>query len=168
MSVVTVSGIIDDGNGNKIQNFNGELTIVVLIKFQRITTLNNHGDGAMTYSDRPNTLFSGRALVKMESFLLLFMLPKDIKKYNYGTGRINYYAYDKTNEKEAQGYYENPRIGGTNEDVVADTTGPEMKLYMNPKNFRSGGKVNETPFIAHLSDVNGINRVEVVSVMTFC
>lgn len=159
MSVVTVSGIIDDGNGNKIQNFNGELTIVVLDKVQRITTLNNHGDGAMTYSDRPNTLFSGRALVKDGEFSVTFMLPKDIK-YNYGTGRINYYAYDKTNEKEAQGYYENFTVGGTNKDVVADTTGPEMKLYMNSENFRSGGKVNETPmFIAHLSDVNGINRV---------
>ncbi len=159
MSVVKVSGIIDDGSGNKIENFNGELTMVVFDKTQRINTLNNHGDGAMSYFDRPNTLFSGRAMVKDGEFSITFMLPKDIK-YNYGTGRINYYAYDKTSEKEAQGYYENFIVGGSNKDVVAETIGPEMKLYMNSENFRSGGKVNETPlFIAHLSDVNGINRV---------
>ena len=159
LSVVNISGVIDDGNGNKKESFNGELTIIVYDKIQNITTLNNHGDGALTYIDRPNILFSGKALVKNGDFSVTFMLPKDIK-YNYGGGRINYYAYDKTNDDEAQGFFENFIVGGTNADIVSETIGPEMTLFMNSEHFRSGDKVNETPlFMARLSDVNGINRV---------
>jgi hypothetical protein len=83
LSVDTIQGIIADQNGNKITDFNGNLHAIVYDKVQRITTLNNEGDGAMTYSDRPNTLFSGDAKVVNGTFSFTFMLPKDIK-YNYG------------------------------------------------------------------------------------
>ena len=85
------------------------------------------------------------------------MLPKDIK-YNYGSGRINYYAQDDINDYEAQGYFENFTVGGTSINTVEDTEGPIIQLYLNSTNFISGNKVNETPlFIATLSDNNGIN-----------
>lgn len=159
MSVVKISGIVDDGNGNINQNFNGELSMTVYDKVQRITTLNNHSDGALTYSDRPNILFSGKAIITNGAFTITFMLPKDIK-YNYGGGRINYYAYDKTTGAEAQGFFENFIVGGTNLNVVKDTEGPEVNLFLNTENFVSGDQVNESPlFMANLSDVHGINRV---------
>lgn len=160
LSVVTIKGKIADSNSNTITGFNGVLSLTVYDKVQRITTLNNHNDGALTYSDRPNVLFSGKADVIDGEFTVTFMLPKDIK-YNYGGGRINYYAYDTTNSAdEAQGYYENFIVGGSNTDIEYETEGPDMNLYLNNANFVSGGKVNETPlFYAILSDQNGINRV---------
>ncbi len=159
MSVATVKGYIADNAGVKVTGFNGTLRATVFDKLQRITTLNNEGDGAMTYSDRPNTLFSGDAVVTDGSFTFSFMLPKDIK-YNYGTGRINYYAQEKTDGSEAQGYFENFFVGGTVNDNVVDTIGPEVQLYLNSNNFVSGDKVNETPLvIANMNDIHGINTV---------
>ena len=159
LSVDTIQGFIADDNGNTITNFNGSIHAVVYDKIQRINTLNNDGDGAMTYSDRPNTLFSGNADVKNGIFSFSFMLPKDIK-YNYGGGRINYYAADETNNVEAQGCFENFTIGGTNINSKEETDGPMVKLFLNSEGFVSGDRVNETPFfIAKVSDIDGINTV---------
>jgi hypothetical protein len=159
LSIDTIQGIVADDNGTKIDNFNGNLHAIVYDKVQRITTLNNEGDGSMTYSDRPNILFSGDVKVVNGTYSLTFMLPKDIK-YNYGGGRIDYYANDDTNDFEAQGYFENFLIGGTDTNYLNDTIGPEADLYLNSENFVSGGKVNETPlFMANVSDNDGINTV---------
>lgn len=159
LSVATIKGIVADGSGNKVSNFNGTIHTTVFDKIQKIATLNNEKDGFMTYSDRSNTLFSGEAVVKNGEFNISFMLPKDIK-YNYGTGRINYYAKDETNDFEAQGYFENFVVGGTNPNYTVETEGPSVELFLNSSNFISENKVNETPlFIANVSDANGINTV---------
>ena len=159
LSVATVKGYIANDDGTKIADFNGNLHVVIYDKIQRITTLNNHGDGAITYSDRPNTLFSGDAIVKDGEYSFSFMLPKDIK-YNYGSGRMNYYAEDDVHDYEAQGVFESFIVGGTANNLINDTSGPEVLMYLNTENFVSGDKVNETPlFIADIKDVNGINTV---------
>ena len=157
LSVATIQGIVADANGNRMNDFNGNIHSVVFDKVQRITTLNNEGDGAMSYSDRPNTLFSGDTKVINGNYSFSFKLPKDIK-YNFGGGRINYYANDDTNNYEAQGYFENFIIGGTDTNAVYESVGPKVDLYLNSKSFVSGQKVNETPlFFANLSDSAGIN-----------
>lgn len=159
LSVATIQGIIADDNGNKINNFNGSLHAVVYDKSQRIKSLNNHGDGTITFSDRPNILYSGDVAITNGTYIFSFMIPKDIK-YNFGSGRINYYAKDEINDYEAQGYFENFIVGGINRIDIVDTIGPAVKLYLNSTNFVSGDRVNETPlFMANLSDVNGINTV---------
>lgn len=159
LSVASVQGYIADDNGNKAESFNGTIHVVVFDKVQRITTLNNHGEGTITYSDRPNTLFAGNAVVTNGTFTFSFMLPKDIK-YNYGGGRINYYAQDDINNTEAQGYFENFIVGGTDKNSITETEGPNVELFLNSENFVSGDKVNETPLmIANVSDINGINTV---------
>lgn len=159
LSVATIQGMIADDAGSKVEGFNGSLHVVVYDKVQRITSQNNHNDGTITFSDRPNILFSGDIAVRNGAYNFTFMLPKDIK-YNYGGGRINYYAQDDVNDYEAQGYFENFIVGGTSSNTVEDTEGPMVQLYLNSTNFISGNKVNETPlFIATLSDINGINTV---------
>jgi hypothetical protein len=159
LSVANIQGYIADNNGSKIETFNGSVHTVIYDKVQRFTTMNNEHDGALTYSDRPNILFSGNAEVKNGVFSLSFMLPKDIK-YNYGGGRINYYAEDDVNDSEAQGCFENFIIGGTDKNYIAETDGPNVDLFLNSENFVSGNKVNETPlFIANVSDISGINTV---------
>lgn len=159
LSVANFEGYIADKDGNPVNNFNGFLNAAVYDKVQSITTLNNDKNGSMTYLDRPNRLFSGIAEVVNGRFKLTFMLPKDIK-YNYGSGRINYYASCEDNGFEAQGHLENFLIGGSNPDLEHETNGPEINMYLNSAGFISGDKVNETPlFIAHVSDINGINQV---------
>ncbi len=168
LSIATIKGIIADDNNVKISNFNGKVFVVVYDKVQRITTMNNHNDGALTYNDRMNTLFSGNAEVKDGEYSISFMLPKDIR-YNYGGGRINYYAHDDINDFEAQGYFENFTVGGTDKNYINETDGPEVQLYLNSENFVSGSKVNETPlFIAKVSDINGIILLEAELDTTLC
>lgn len=159
MSVVKVRGFIADASGNKAENFNGELHAMAYDKIQKLTTMNNHGDGTLTYFDRTNALFSGKTIVTNGEYSFTFMLPKDIK-YNYGGGRINYYASDNSTNDEAQGYFENFVIGGTNTHVNLETDGPTLSMCLNSEEFKSGDQVNESPlFIAKISDINGINRV---------
>jgi len=176
LSVATIQGYIADENGLKVTDFNGTLQAVVYDKIQKITMLNNHKDVKimefgippvpdatktpdLNYLDRPNTLFSGKAVVTNGDYSFTFMLPKDIK-YNYGGGRINYYAADDVNNYEAQGYYEKFVVGGTVRGFESETNGPDVQLFLNTDNFVSGAKVNETPlFVANVSDINGINTV---------
>ncbi len=159
MSVVEVKGQIVDRANQKVEGFNGDVYVDVFDKVQRITTQNNQGDGNMTYTDRPNVLFSGKASVTQGQFSFTFMLPKDIK-YNYGGGRINYYAHSDELKADAQGYFEDFTVGGTSKIVVYETDGPEIKLFLNTQNFVSGDAVNESPLLmAQIKDVSGINKV---------
>lgn len=160
LSVAKFAGYVADNEGNKVDGFNGFLNASVFDKVQRISSLRNHGESkTFNFNDRQNKLFSGVAEVVNGNFELTFMLPKDIK-YNYGSGRVNFYASCDDNGYEAQGFYENFIIGGSNPDVFYETEGPEINMYLNTAGFKSGDKVNETPlFIAHVSDVNGINQV---------
>ena len=155
----TVEGMIADNKNSQITDFDGIIRITVYDKIQEITTLNNHGDGSMTYEDRPCILFSGNAEVKDGNFNIAFKLPKDIK-YNYGTGRINYYAQDNNSGYEAHGYFENFTVGGSYATTTDATNEPSIQLYLNSNKFISGSKVNESPlFMANITDPNGINTV---------
>ncbi|MDR1584731.1 MAG: type IX secretion system sortase PorU, partial [Prevotellaceae bacterium] len=172
LSINTIKGAVFDEKGDSIvTDFNGTVSLALYDKEQQITTLNNDGEFdavtgkpyTYTYADRPNMLFSGKAEVKEGEFSISVMIPKDIK-YNYGSGRINYYAQDADNENknnyEAQGYFENFTIGGEQKGVVIeDKAGPVIEqIYLNHPGFVSRDKVNETPyFAATVSDENGIN-----------
>ena len=159
LSVAEVKAEVTDLNGTKITDFNGVAYVDVYDKKVSITTQNNNNEGAMTYTDRPNVLFSGKVTVTNGDISFKFMLPKDIK-YNFGTGRINYYAVSDNDYYEAQGNYENFIVGGTNPSVEYETDGPEINLYLNSLQFNDGDKVNETPqLIAYINDKNGINKV---------
>ncbi len=157
LSVNHFGAYVADEDGNRLTDFNGEVEISIYDKVQRIQTLNNQDGGAITYNDRPNRIYSGKALVKNGEFEFTAMIPRDIR-YNFGTGRINYYATEEDEGREAQGYYENFIVGGTADAEFNDSEGPEVSIYLNSPDFMEGGKVNETPlFVAHVSDENGIN-----------
>lgn len=162
LSVDSIQGHIADFNGNTLTDFNGTLEINIYDKNQEITTLNNHNEsnGVFVFDDRPNIIYSGKASIKDGKFSFVFMVPKDIR-YNYGAGRINYYASETDTDREGQGYFENFIIGGASSTYDKnDTVGPDVSIYLNYNTFKSGGKVNETPlFVANIFDKNGINTV---------
>jgi hypothetical protein len=57
------------------------------------------------------------------------------------------------------------KVGGINENAIADNISPRVKLYMNDETFVSGGITNESPFfVALLEDENGSIQ-QAVSVM---
>ena len=163
LGIVHISGHIENCYGDEIQGFNGFVNIHVFDKEEIITTLNNPAHGAneinihFQYKDRPNPIFVGSAEVKNGKFRTAFVVPKEIK-YNFGTGRIVYYASEDNLGMEANGHFEDFIIGGEATNIDIDTIGPEVKLYMNTPTFKNGGQVNTSPlFVAEVFDKNGIN-----------
>lgn len=162
LSIQTVEGFIRTDQGDTATWFNGTLSITVLDKMQQITTLDNDNVEAdkkrtYTYNDYPSPLFKGEARVENGTFSYTFMVPKDIR-YNYGNGRIVYYAVDSVGGEEARGHYEDFLVGGSSTVAIADTVGPEIKLYLNTPSFTDGGTTYEYPhFFAEVNDEHGIN-----------
>ena len=165
LSIQQVQGEIIDEDSLVVEDFNGRVDITIYDKMQSIPTRDNdHAGGepkVVAYNDYPNTIFSGSTQVTEGRFQYTFMVPKDIR-YNYGNGRIVYYAVSLDSAtmelSEAVGHFEDFTVGGTNAIALADTTGPEMQIYLNSKAFKDGDRTYPTPrFFADLYDENGIN-----------
>ena len=163
LDIQHIEGQIIDEDKQVVEDFNGEVDITVYDKLQVIRTRDNDApegeEENIAYNDYPNMLYTGRAKVTEGQFEYTFMVPKDIR-YNYDKGRIVYYAYttDSLELAEAVGHFEDFVIGGTGNILAADTTGPQMRIYLNTPAFVDGGKTYATPrFFADLYDENGIN-----------
>ena len=164
LTTQTIKGYIQTPENDTATWFNGKMDVTIFDKMQQITTRDNDETKEddkvkITYDDYPNTLFSGQTDVVDGKFEFTFMVPKDIR-YNYGNGRIVYYAYDAETREEAIGHYEDFIIGGSSSLMVQDTIGPDLTIYLNNPAFQSGDDTYEFPhFYANISDPNGINTV---------
>lgn len=156
---ITIRGEIRDPSGNKASVFNGSLSATLLDSKQTIRTLdNNKTDQIFEYQDYPNVLQKINNAVENGDFTFAFVVPKDIS-YSNLPGKISLYALDDNAGLEANGAFMNFRVGGTADQAVNDTEGPEIRaLFLNDTLFTDGGKVNETPFfVAILWDKSGVN-----------
>ena len=163
LSIVEIKGEIQSHSGGKMNDFNGVLYVQVFDKEQSMKAYANPPNTAvaLNYKDRNNMLFSGKATVENGDFSFKFLVPKDIA-YNFGSGRINYYAADETNGYEANGADENFEIGGINPNAEWENDGPEIEMYLNTPKFVSGEKTHENPlFVAKVEDQSGINSAGV-------
>jgi len=163
LSVQHVEGQIIDEDSLLVDDFEGKVDITIYDKMQTIPTRDNDNVGGepevVSYNDYPSIIFTGATDVKEGKFNYTFMVPKDIR-YNFGNGRIVYYAYtgDSVELAEAIGHFEDFIVGGTGNILAADTLGPQMTIYLNTPSFRSGDKTYATPrFFAELYDESGIN-----------
>ncbi|MDP2422808.1 MAG: type IX secretion system sortase PorU, partial [Bacteroidales bacterium] len=155
LAYVTFKGKITNQTGNLLENFNGEVVPVVFDKSLNVTTLANDGGATFSFDLQRNILYKGKSSVKNGLFEFSFMVPKDIA-YQYGKGKISYYASDGI--RDAHGSNNNVMIGGFNQNAGVDLKGPEVRLYINDENFRSGGTTHENPLLyAVISDESGIN-----------
>lgn len=151
---VSVSGHVEEYSGSVDQHYSGNAFIRVKGKKQQITTKANDGGTPFQYKDRKNILFKGTVTVKDGFFESNFVVPLDLAT-EYGTGKMNYFA---DNSPVAQGFDRSFIVGGTSDNVLEDDQGPEIDLFMNNKDFVSGGITNESPvLIAEMSDSSGIN-----------
>jgi len=155
---VSIEGFVGDMQNNPLTNFNGEVSITVYDKAGTYSTLANDQDSyKQTFTMQKNFIFKGIAAVVNGSFKIDLVIPKDIV-YNFGLGKISYYASDKTNNVDGAGSYNKIVIGGSDNNAVADDEGPTIKLFINDTTFRNGGSTHQNPLLlAHLFDKNGIN-----------
>ena len=164
LAVQTVQGYVADITGDTATWFNGQMDVTVWDKMQRLMTNDNDVTDEtkkyrIPFNDYPNILFAGQTTIQDGKFEYTFMVPKDIR-YNYGNGRIAYYAYDPESREEGVGHYEKFVVGGSSSVEIIDTLGPEMRIYLNNPAFIDGDKTYEFPhFYADIYDESGINTV---------
>ena len=102
-------------------------------------------------------MFDGKIRVENGLFEFEFMVPKDIA-YNYGYGKIRYYAFDTVNFVDAWGAFDQLYIGGIDENADIDQIGPDIELYLNNNSFKPGDVVTSHPvLLTYLNDEHGIN-----------
>lgn len=158
LGVVRITGTVNGPDGQVLTDFNGTVVPTVFDKRTAVATLvNDPAPGAtpFNYTVRKNILYRGRASVVNGEFQFTFVVPKDIN-YQVGPGRISVYAESMTTN--ASGYTNDPLVGATDVNAVADASGPEIELYMNDDRFVPGGITTETPLLyAKLFDNSGIN-----------
>ena len=158
LSLLSITGYVGDANGNKLTNFNGIVYPTVFDKAVTVTTVaNDASSNPLPFLLQKNIIYKGKSEVINGDFTFSFLVPKDIS-YNYGIGKISYYAHNGVND--ANGYYDKIVIGGSNPNAVSDNQGPSISLFMNDEKFVSGGVTNENPKVyAKVSDISGINTI---------
>jgi len=156
---VTIFGEVFGENG-VLTAFNGTVYPTVYDKEIIRTTLGQESCTPMPYRDQNNILYKGAASVVDGNFSFSFVVPKDIA-YNYGAGKISYYAVSDDQEPvDAAGSDEGFVIGGTADDITYDYEGAELEIYMNTRNFSDGGITDENPvLLADIFDFSGVNTV---------
>lgn len=158
LSLVKIKGKILAENHDHLSDFNGFVDVVLWDKKVEQTTFGNTNPSqTYTYEDRINVLFSGTTIVKNGAYELLVKIPKDIN-YSLGEGRLTLYAYEENQNRDALGYEEQFLVGSIENDVVMETSGPILSMYLNSEDFYSGKNVDSEPMLfASFSDVSGIN-----------
>jgi hypothetical protein len=142
-------------NGMKATDYHGIVFPSVYDKSREITTLSNDGNPPFVFNSRSSIIYKGKSTVSGGEFSFTFYVPKDIL-YHYDTARVSTFATGLPGE--ASGSFSNLFVGGTADDILEDTEGPVIELYMNDQNFVQGGTTGENPvLIAFLSDSTGIN-----------
>ncbi|CAN5310805.1 type IX secretion system sortase PorU [soil metagenome] len=155
---VTLSGEVRNWDGSLMNDFNGVVYPTIFDKPVSYETLGNaSGSSKTSFQVQKNIIFRGKASVKNGKFTYTFIVPKDIA-YNYGLGKVSYYA--DNGQFDAHGYQDDLYIGGTSNDYVADSKGPDVEVFMNDEKFRSGGITDANPvLLVKLYDASGINTV---------
>lgn len=150
-----LEGHVEQRNGQPFPDFNGRLYITVYDKVQVRKTLANDNPGSeLSYKTQNTIIYKGLATIKNGMFRVEFMVPKDIS-YQVASGKISLYA--ENGITDACGYHQ-VLIGGSEQVLIADKSGPGIRLFMNDTTFRSGGVVAADGLaLAFLRDANGIN-----------
>jgi hypothetical protein len=156
LSKITVSGKITN-NGVVAENFNGLLYPKIFDKKSTYITRGNDPKSikqAFRFFDK--IIYDGVVTVKNGLFEFSFFVPYNIN-YEFGKGKISYYALDTVNYIDAVGYNNSIIIGSINTDAENDIYGPDITMYINDTNFEEGDIVDKNSVLhAILKDENGI------------
>lgn len=156
-SHIRISGHLEDAGQQLLNNFSGTIYPSVFDKNQTITTLANDNGFPMQFDIRENLLYKGKASVINGRFSFEFLVPKDIT-YSFGNGKIIYYSRDTA--YDANGFFSDFIIGGTDPSTEADLTGPDIALFLNDEYFNNQGITDPNPVIyAKIADESGINTI---------
>jgi hypothetical protein len=157
-SKVEVKGQLVDDNGDVLSDFNGTLYPTIFDKSITYSTLaNDLASSVKNYEMQNSVLYRGSVSVTNGKFSFQFVVPKDIA-YQFGKGKISYYA--ENGDVDANGYFDDIIVGGSEDSIADDREGPQLELFMDDEKFVFGGLTGESPLLlARVFDENGINTV---------
>ena len=158
LDYMTITGEVQDENGNRLNGYNGELSTNIFDKnYTRNTFNNDYFSPSIPFNNLGEVIFRGNSSITNGQFEFGFVVPKDIK-IPLGNGRISFYAKRNQIILDKTGYNLNIKVGGINTNAVADVKAPTIRLYMNDETFVNGGITNQSPFfLAFVNDEHGIN-----------
>ena len=158
LSQVTISGVIEDGAGEVINDFDGTLFATIFDRETRTHTLANDNPGTeVSFLQQKNILYKGATNVSKGHFEYSFIVPRDIS-FDYASGKVSHYA--RSDYDDAAGSYSRLFFGGFDTTASYETFRPSIRLFIGDTNFRNGGITDAEPtIIALLSDSVGINAV---------
>ena len=157
---VKITGAILNESGEVFEAFNGEIFPTIFDKPVQTSTLGQDPrSDIVDYKVQKNLLFKGKATVSKGQFEFSFVVPKDIN-FEFGQGKITYYAEDREQLLDAGGGFRGITIGGISDNLLTDDKGPKVEVFMNTEGFAFGGITDESPvLLVTLEDDNGINVV---------
>lgn len=157
-SLVVLKGEIVNQHDERMTGFNGLVHPAIYGGRQKVVCNGNdpEADDIYEFWDYAQEVYTGSDSVKAGEFTFTFPVPLDVN-YSTENGNINFYALDNA-YNEAQGSYTNFYLDGIEENLQNDSIGPEIALFLNSTDFKSGNRVNETPLLMiALHDEDGIN-----------
>lgn len=153
LTVTDLAGAIEDQDGIKQSDFDGEATISVFDN-QRTRTF-VIPPFTVSYAEYGPEIYRGRVAVRDGDFNLKFVVPKDIS-YGGREARISGYAASATSG--AAGVIYPIAIGSINKETV-DSTGPTVSVYFagNPQLSNGATLKQNSEVTVELYDSLGIN-----------
>ncbi len=132
---ITLSGMITD-QSQLDSGFNGEVQVTLFGPASDEKTLGDEApETVMTFQNRQQKLFNGKATVKAGKFTSRFILPSHISEA-WKTGKFSFYATNEAHAEDATGSYEDILLGGKPLKSPTDQIPPTLLVYLNHTNFK--------------------------------
>jgi hypothetical protein len=156
MSKITVSGIVENSLGQKLSSFTGELTAELYDKPKESTTI-DQSENEFPFLTYDQVLFRGKSTIENGNFAFTFYVPKEID-YKIDKGKFSFYAKPDNGIEDAGGFSNDFLIGGSSPMVNQDDLGPDINIFLNDRDFRSGDQTGSNlELIVDLFDEHGIS-----------
>jgi hypothetical protein len=156
MSMITVSGIVENSSGQKLNNFMGELTAEFYDKPIENKTI-DPSENEFSFLTYNQILYRGKSTVNNGDFTFTFYVPKEID-YKIDKGKFSLYAKQEGSLEDASGFNDSFSIGGSSLMENQDDIGPDITIYLNDREFETGQKTgSNTELIVDLFDEHGIS-----------
>lgn len=154
LSRVKIFGSVMNPDSSLWSTYNGKIFLKIFDVTKQIV-MHDEDNFEFRFKLPGGIIYSGTQNITNGKWAVEFIVPKDISYLNEHGKLINYFY---NGQADGSSLYTNFIVGGIDPTAIMDTTGPDIKAYIDTKNFRSGDVVNQNfKFMADLFDESGIN-----------
>lgn len=154
LSKIIIRGSVLRPDNSLWDNYNGN-TKTKIFDVIRVIRMTDENGILFVFRLPGGLIYSGSSSIRNGKWKTEFIVPKDISFLNKHGWMLNYFY---NTSADGSGLDTSFIIGGMNYNAAVDSVGPDIKMFLNTRNFRSGDVVNPNfKLIADLFDESGIN-----------